>query len=316
MVLYVLVLPALRIHFWLQHAAVGSLWAHSEPLGKTISYWFPRAIDLNAILFWAGCAVSLIIAMLISDIVNEHKLTNQKNYIAGLLFIVCGSLIPEFVFLSPQMLALLCVTRIVQKLFAIIKQDKPGGDIFDIGWLSSIAVLVYFPSIFLLLFSFIGLAIMRPFSLREWWMVLIGFIAPLFVVYTIYFWQDRAGDLLGDITNIPNLAWGAWTSTPAAKAASGVVIGLFVLAFLSLPRILFSSLIQVRKFALALVIAAGLIILSFFMQTNWSMGHFILLLLPLSILLTLFLSGQIRSLFTELIFLSLVLCTIAIQIIF
>jgi MFS family permease len=272
MVLYVLVLPALRIHFWIKHTEVKNLWSHSEPLSKLLLSWFTHLSNLNGFLFGAGCIVSLLIATLISDIVNEHKLTSQKNYIAGLLFIVCGSLIPEFVFLSPQMIALLCVTRIIQKLFAIIKQDKPGGDIFDIGWLSSIAVLVYFPSVWLLLFSFIGLAIMRPFSLREWWMVLIGFAAPIFAVYTIYFWQDMAGLLLADITNLPHLAWGVWVGSPAAKASAIIILILFILAFLGLPRILFSSLIQVRKFALSLIIAAGLIILSFFFADELEHG--------------------------------------------
>jgi hypothetical protein len=307
------ILIALQASWWLHPAITVQSITHSEPLSNWLFSAIEKLSFANHLLKISGLILVFLIGIIINQIVTSNKIIQQRGFTTGAVFAVLICLINGFTLLSPQLIAFYFTVRIIQKLFWIYGKEKPAGDIFDIGWMSALAMLFYFPSFWLLIFSIISLAILRAFSLREWWMVFIGFFCPVFIVFTWYFWHDKLAQLPSDLLNLSNVSQINFHFTNKeifALIVSGI---LLIMCVSALPRILFSSVIQVRKFTTVLLLSALFCVLSFFMQTNKSTLHLITISLPLSIIAAMYLQALKRILIPELIFGLLISCVLIIQ---
>jgi len=311
--LYALLLLALQASWWLYPAISIQSITHSEPLSKALFSVIEKLPFANLLLKISGFVLVLLIGVILNQIVTSNKIIQQRGFTTGAVFAVLICLINGFAILSPQLIAFYFTVRIIQKLFWVYGKEKPSGEIFDLGWITALSMLFYFPSIWLLIFSIISLAILRAFSLREWWMIFIGFFCPVFVVFTWYFWYDKLAILPSNILNLANISQVDFHFTNReifAFVASGI---LFILSLSALPRLLFSSVIQVRKFTSVLLLSAFFCVLSFFMQTNKSSMHLITMSLPISIVAAMYLQSLKRILIPELIFGLLISCVLIIQ---
>lgn len=294
-IFYVLYLFAFRLCLWLVPVDTAFVFEHREPLSALVFTPLENlAQNYQAVSAVLAAILCFVQALLVNGIVNGNKILAKKNYTAGLLFILFASLIKENLLLTPASLALTFVILATGKLFGLAKNEKSYGDVFDVGFLLSIAAIFYFPCIILILFGYIGLAIVRPFNYREWTILLLGFLAPLFVLFTFYFWYDKQGILLADMLNQHK----GWMLMPVFNLPIQIVLGglafSMVVSLMLLPASLYSSLIQVRKFANALVVLMVLVLLSVTLLQSVQFSHLVLLALPMAVISALVL-GQIKS---------------------
>jgi hypothetical protein len=258
-------------------------------------------------LFLSG-VLCFIQALLINNLVNENKIISRKNYLPGVLFVIVASFFKESLVLSPAALALTCLILATQKLFSLIRKEKAFGDIFDVGFLVAIAVLFYFPAVVFILFAIIGLATMRPFVYKEWGIIFSGFISPFVVVFTGYFWQNRLGQMLPDISNMHHQGLMKGLSFTQSDWLLSVSLLMLIVASLAfLPAALYSSLIQVRKFSTTLVLFIFLCGFAFMLQPRVSFSHWVLLALPLAVIFSMVLMQIKRKVVAEVIHLILIL---------
>lgn len=249
---------------------------------------------------------------MINGIINENKILPKKSYMGGLIFIIVLSFFKQNLVLSPALLSLTFIILCTQKIFGLIKKEKAYGDVFDVGFLVAIASLFYFPSILLLIFAYFGLATVRPFTYKEWVIVLLGFLAPLVVTFTFYYWNDHQQYLLPDVAGVTGKHW--LTGAVYSRwdwILIGELVFLTIAAFAVLPTALYSSLIQVRKFTGALVALIFLVAVAFLLQQTISLSHWVLLSLPLSIIFSMSLMQIKREVVSEVIYLILILLVLA-----
>ncbi len=308
-----LLLAALQGYWWFHPAATHYAVAHSEPLSHLLFTAIEKLPFANLFIKVSGLLLVFVIGIILNLITTSNKIIAQKGFTTAAIFTVLICSFNGFAVLSPQLIAFYFTVRIIQKLFGVYGKEKPTGEIFDLGWIAALAMLFYFPSFWLLVFAVIGLAILRAFSLREWWMIFLGFSAPLFVVVTWYFWYDKLAILPSDLLNLKNVDSVAFHFTNKEIAGISVAISLLGISLSSLPRILFSSVIQVRKFTTVLLLSVLFCVLSFFMQTHKSTLHLITMSLPLSIMAAMYLQSFKRILLPELIFGLLISCVLFIQ---
>jgi hypothetical protein len=64
------------------------------------------------------------------------------------------------------------------------------GLIFNVGFLTSITIICYYPSVFLMFFSLFSLAVLRPFRPAEWLVLLLGLVAPFYILLSILYLFD------------------------------------------------------------------------------------------------------------------------------
>lgn len=312
-IFYIFYLVLFRVCFAFIPTDVNFVFEHREPLSALL-FRFLKNFSANyqiISLVLAGI-LCFVQALLINSIVNENKILAKKNYLAGAMFILFASFFKESLLLTPAYIALTFLILCAARIFSLIRKEKSYGDVFDVGFLIALATLFYFPAVLFILFAYIGLATVRPFNYREWTIVLLGFLSPLLVVFTFYYWNDKAAELLTDVTNAHISGWLVRNTFELTDKIVLVGMAICTLACLILlPASLYSSLIQVRKFANTLVVFIVLVFVSGSLQQTIHLSHLVLLALPLGIIASIVLMHIKRKLVSEVIHLILILLVLA-----
>ena len=175
-------------------------------------------------------------------------------------------------------------------------------------------MLVYFPSVYLLVFVSFGFFIMRPATFRERVVVVTGFISVILVVFTVYFWFDSLPQMLTDMVNfryrVP-LTFNILNRWQIIILSWILLLSLLLLVFL--PGILFSSVIQTRKYISILLIGGAYSLLALPLAFNFNLSHLIFALAALAFLYTLYFVESKTNLFQEILFLILLLSVFIFQ---
>ena len=268
-----------RLVFLFHPVDISALYHHTEPASK----FFIRSLHISEMpLLWlviAGGVLCFIESLLVNRIINRHKVASRKNYMGGILFVVFSSLTTECMVLSPAMMGALFLILILDKLFDLSRPEKLYGSIFDLGFLSAIAMLFYFPSVYLLLLVIIAFLTMRTGTVKGILIIFTGFFSALLVVFTIYFWYDMLPEMGPDLVNfryrIPlnTLSFSHWQEIDLIWIA---VVSAWV--FVNIPGIIYSSVIQTRKYItiLALGVAFSFLVVPLLFNFNLSHLHFVL----------------------------------------
>ncbi|MCS6820135.1 MAG: hypothetical protein NZ522_09315, partial [Chitinophagales bacterium] len=238
---------ALSLH-WLWNPVETFTIKHSEPLSAVIFGFLdkiPYSVLITQIL---GALLSLLSAISLNRTIAASKLPGARSYSVGMIFLLLMCVHRHFTFISPELVAVFFTIQLLNKIVVIMKEEKPRGSIFDLGFLSGITVLFYMPSWWMLIFCYVALVVIRPFSLREWLTTLAGFIGPIFLAFSFYFWFDKQNVFLSELINLPNFEGPDRIISVADTAGAVWLVAVFLITALSLPRILFTNVIQVRQF--------------------------------------------------------------------
>ena len=312
---YIIYIVLFRVIFFFLIPNQTFVFQYREPLSNWLFAVLKNLpINFAIVSLLLAAALCFFQAILVNNIVNENKMLPKKSYLAGGMFIIFASFFKETLFLTPETLALTFLMLCTSRIFTLIKKEKMYGNIFDTGFLIGLATLFYFPSILFIVFVYFGMASVRPFVLREWVAAFLGFINPFFLVFTYYFWNDRTAEMF---LAIPNIHPEGWLIGINLLSSDKVLIGGLVVATITslvlIPGALYSSLIQVRKFANLLIVFIVLAGITFLLQQQIHLSHFVLFGLPLGIIVSMVLMQIKRNAFAEVIHLILILLILAMQ---
>ncbi len=312
-VFYLFYLAAFRLVFFFTSPDLSFIQIYHEPLSSFLIGGFAADIFLTP---WVSTSVAALLvfvqSLFVNRIINEQRMTAKKNFLAGLLFIMLTSFFTQGLVLSPALIALTFIIIACETAFRLIKKEKMYGDIFDIGFLVSLASFFYFPAIALLFFSLACLINLRSFNYREYVVLLLGLATPFFLLFTYYYWNDDLPQMLISVTNHYERGWFLnfnphnieWMQIGVILALSVVLLGL-------VPGVVYASLIQVRKFVAILMFLLLLISASFFLQQQVSLSHLVWLAFPLSIFLTMVIMQWKRKMIGEVMHIMLFLLIVA-----
>ncbi len=141
-----------------------------------------------------GAAVLVLVqALLINNLADRFRLLNDRNWLPGLFYVLAASCLPDFLFLSPPLIAATFIPLALRRIFQAYKVPHAHALVFDAGFWATLGSLFYPPTLFLLLAAYVGVNIMRSFNVREQLVYLSGVFVALFLAWLWYFWSDRGG---------------------------------------------------------------------------------------------------------------------------
>ena len=187
----------LALYVGLTHIA--SLFGFSQPgaafvkSGVLYDAWFAWAGNKTFYSAAAAAVLVLIQAFLVNNLADEFRILNDRSWMPGLFYALVAACIPDFLFLSPPLLAVTFVPVVLRRIFKTYKQPGATGLIFDAAFWTVIASLFYPPAVFMLLAAYAGIHVMRAFKLKEQLVMASGVFVPLFLAWLWYFWTDRGG---------------------------------------------------------------------------------------------------------------------------
>ncbi len=219
----------------------------SEVDGKGY-HWFFSFFDQPANLLFASIVafgLLYIQALLVTILVNEYRMTARPTFLPGMSYLLITSLLPEWNYLSPPMIATTFIMWSISKLFQLYNLPAANSKIFNIGLLIGLASFIYFPSLLFSICIFIGMMILRPFRLNEILLFIIGIASPYYF-YSIYLFLTDQFSLQQIIP--PNYLHVPYMRTSIWLVASTIFLGFpFIAGGYYIQTHLRKMLIQARK---------------------------------------------------------------------
>jgi hypothetical protein len=203
-----------------------------EPTGKT----FPHLYSLLALFLVYLQALSL------NKLVNHQKLLSKPNYLSGMSYLLITSVFPGWYGLSATLIVGSFLIRILSWLSDLHNNPDAKTTIYNIGLMTGLATLFYFPSVVFILLVLIGLAITRTFKLPEWIIAFLGVSTPY---YFLWSWMFLTGNSRMDLTptfalSIPQFPKSPWEITGVVFILFTVVVG-FIFTQNNMRRLLVQS---------------------------------------------------------------------------
>lgn len=139
---------------------------------------------LGAFLFFT------FLVFLVSFVVAKNHLT-QVNYYAILFFVLLIGLFPSVLSISKISLSHFFVLLSARRLYSIHSKKQLLSKLFDSGFYIGIAFLLYPQTIVYVLPIYASYFIYIKIIDKNLLLPIIGFLTPVFVVFTYYFIQDK-----------------------------------------------------------------------------------------------------------------------------
>lgn len=239
--------------------------------------------------------IAFIQGLILNRMVNNYNLLPKPTFLPALMYVTLTAIIPPFIILSPVLIANFFVLWLIEKFLSIYRKDKAIGVVFDMGMIVGGGTLFYFPFIAMLPLLWIVLLVFRAFNWREWIAGVMGFLTIcLFLVVSNYMnetWNVLVKTAFPFASQFPaqiNVNWNDYIVLIP-------VLTLLFFSFLIISQKLNRSNVHVRKSYLMLLYMFVFALLSFFVEANYHIFHFLLVVPPLSVFLAhYFISAQKR----------------------
>jgi hypothetical protein len=225
--------------------------------------------------------------VIINFLVFKYRVTGEQSLFPGLFYILLASTLPSFLGLTSTLLAATFIILSFFELFESYRKPFAATNIFNIGMLLAIASFFQFSTAVFLFWGIICINSLRSGSIKEAFMLVTGFIAPYFLLGTVYFLSDSF-DIFWNEHFGKNIAFFSFTGennwfTIASYGFFFLLIALVVLAqsFYSSKRSM-----QAQKYQTILywvLIFAGV---STLFQSKTDLNSLLLLAPPIAIFLT------------------------------
>ncbi len=148
---------------------------------------------------WANIIALLLVffqAIMVNSMVNLYKMTIESTYYPALFYILLASAIPDFLYLSPVLMAATFYIIALMELFKWYKNYEASSEIFNVGFWLAIGSLFYFSISVYFVLGVVGLSVLRSFRPNELLVLFIGLLVPYFLLGVYYFWIDELPQFL------------------------------------------------------------------------------------------------------------------------
>ena len=143
----------------------------------------------DAIINGVAFLILFLQAVIINKIATDQKLFQRNNYLVGMSYLLITSIF--HIGFSSALLSISVLISILSILFNMSNQGNPKKNIFNMGLLTGLAILIFFPTFLFVFFVLFGLLIFRPFRIQEWFIVVLGIIAPFYFVFAFGYLLDN-----------------------------------------------------------------------------------------------------------------------------
>jgi hypothetical protein len=274
----------LRISIWFVPDGV-------EPLAYgPLSDWVYATVGTHGMTPDILAMVLLVLqATYINYLAIEHRLAGDISLFPGLFYILVSSALPEFLYLSPTLLANTFLIIVVGEVFSIYKKADCADRIFNIGFWVGIASLFYPAYLVFLLLGLVGLNTFRAFRIAERLMILIGLLTPYLLISVYAFWHGNF-EAFWQEAILQNLAYLDFSpaANPSATYTGLAIFGILALVVLfSYNAYLYKQVIEAQRKINILYWALLISALALFVQADIQLPLLAITALPLGIFLSL-----------------------------
>lgn len=282
------------------------------PASPVYHFIYSYLSGFSVICGFVSLGLIILEALLVNNLLAENDLIPRNSYLAAFVFVIVTGVFSDLVILNPILLSNFFLITAVWLFLKLYEEHESYATVFNIGTLLSLASMVYLPSFAFIMLVWTGFIIYRLFSWREWFISILGFALPYLFLGSYYFWNNCLTVKIATYKNalgfINFFDYSPTFYTKVVLCVMGFV--LFISAF-GILRLINEKAIRIRKFLSFFIWFLILAIFSLNLSINYGISGFVLLLTPVSFLITLYVSYSKKPLWAEgvLIVLTLLLIT-------
>lgn len=220
-------------------------------------------------------------ALSLNRIVNDFHLLPKATYLPAMSYLLITSFFKEWNIFSAAQLVNSLMLLALPLMLSLYTKKSVRNIVFNIGFITGIAAMVYFPAIIFLLLIWMVLVIARPFRPAEWIIAVLGMICPFYFLGAWFFLTGRMAVLL----KIPfaGLSYPKLPQEYFALASMALILLLFVFSLYKIQQNYFKMLIQARKTWMILLTYIVVAIIASFINRAFSINMWIMSMVPFAI---------------------------------
>lgn len=142
-------------------------------------------------LFIAYELVILIQAIRLNMVLTDFRMFQSTNYTTAMTYVLLTGLIASWSGISAALLSNSLVLWLFILLTRLYNNQSPRTLLFNIGMLVSITIMAYHPTAILILVVLFALAVVRPFRIAEWLVLLMGIMLPYYFLVSWLFLNNQ-----------------------------------------------------------------------------------------------------------------------------
>lgn len=225
-------------------------------------------------------------AIAINVLINNHRLYRAPSALAGMIYILLVSCIPQLQYLSPALIGATFIIISIYHVFSTYKLNAATLHIFNAALTSCLAAFIYPPYFIFIIGIFIGFATMRNFKFLERLQFLIGYITVVWILSAFFFFIGKLDNHLYNFIGFPGAIFDFSLLLSQENLILSGYIFLTLLVLVSYYNYVKKKGIDVRKkiaFFYWMMVCSLLPIFFFY---GIGFHHFIFLAIPLSFFLS------------------------------
>ncbi len=242
-----------------------------------------QTVFVGAPIFYSVLAFIFLYIQAVSfnTVVNSQRMLQRPNYLTGMSYLLITSLFAEWFSLSAALMVNTALIWVWSNLCSLHNNTSAKSTIYNIGLVIGLATFFYYPAITFSFLFMVGLAITRPFQLKEW---LIGLVGLATAFYFFGAWLFLSGQWSSYVTPQVVLSVPVFFETKWASAAIILVLITMLFGIFFIQSNMRRQIVQVRKswqlVYLYLIVAA----LVPFLNGSNIFGSWILVAVPASLI--------------------------------
>jgi len=163
-----------------------------------ISYFFRHFLaDLKGLpVFLLYMLLLFVQALRFNYVMNDLRMFQHANSLTAMAYVMFASLLPQWHTVSPALIANIFIIWIYSLILKLYNNKNPRSLLYNIGLITGLSIVCYHPLILMLVIVFFAVIVIRPFSLTEIFVLLMGFLTPVYFLGTYLFMTDQWDDLI------------------------------------------------------------------------------------------------------------------------
>lgn len=131
-------------------------------------------------------------SLFFNKISRDFKLFPHDSYLPAYSYILATSLMPAMNEWSSFLICNWLLLLTLHYSLRLYNKEKVASNLFNMGALVGLMTILIFPYIVLLLLLYIAIGILRPFKIKEWFILLVGFLTPIYFLLSFLFLTDKS----------------------------------------------------------------------------------------------------------------------------
>ena len=164
-------------------------------------YNLPLAIQI--ILFHA---LLLAQALRLNMVMQDLRMFSSINYVPAMTYVLLSGLIMNAPTITETLVSNSLTLWIFIKLSRLYNNPEPKTLLFNIGIIAGISILLFHPTAILIVVVLFALAVVRPFRIAEWLVLLLGILLPYYFL-VVFLYLNNQFALLS--IYLPHLSFGS-----------------------------------------------------------------------------------------------------------